>query len=123
MSLIQMSAECEKYFLDNWSSTPIHRQDTNFEYDSLDKWIALAFNPTINQRLGSDRILHNGLQSVFCYHRKRILAIKLADEVATFFKCKDLPYDIRVDIGQYGNPTDIDNGFWEVKVNFAVAQY
>jgi hypothetical protein len=123
MGLLQLEAECEIYFKNNWTLTDIQLPNKVFDYDNKTSWIALSFNPTINQRMSSDRILYNGLSSVFCYHEEKKLALKLADDVESFFNCKELPFDIRVDIAQFKPPIDLDIGFWEVKVNFEVTQY
>lgn len=126
--LLEQVAECEIYFIDNWTATPIQLVDKDFDYTGLDTWISLMYYPVLNERIGFDgtthgRVMGTGIQAVFCYHKKQKLAIKLADDVKAFFSGKELPKDIHVDIGIDNNHTTLDNGFYEVRVNFLVTQY
>lgn len=127
-SLLEISAEVEIYFKDNWVSTNIQYPDTRFNYDGLSTWIAVDVNPVFIEQIGMDgtatgRESMSTLAHIFCYHRDKKPAIKLADDVKGFFTGIDLPKDIRVNYAQYNPPNELDNGFWEVKVNFDVVQY
>jgi hypothetical protein len=128
MALLEMVAECEIYFTTNWTATSIQIEDKDFDYTGKDTWISLYFVPVLNARIGFDgtttgRIRGDGLQSVYCYHKKQKLALKLADDVKTFFNGVTLPKDIHIDIGIDGSATALSNGFYEVKVNFSVTQF
>jgi hypothetical protein len=128
-SLLEISAETEIYFRDNWIITPdIQYPDIDFDYDGLSTWIALDTAPVFLEQIGMDgtstgREAMTALSSVFCYHTNKKLGIKLADDVKNFFTGLDLPKDIRVNYAQYNPPNKLDNGFWSVKVNFEVIQY
>lgn len=128
MALLQMAAETEIFFKNNWTDTTIQYQDTTFDYNGLTSWVSIKFFPTVNEKIGMDgtssgRVASFGLCSIFCYHKKQKLSMKLADDVKAFFNGKELPLDIRVDIGQDKSTIDLDNGFYETRVNFEIAQY
>ena len=127
-SLLEVSAEVEIYFRDGWTDTAIQYPDASFEYDGLSTWIAIDVNPVFNEQIGMDgtstgRESLTAQASVFCYRRSKKLAIKLADDVKSFFSGIDLPKDIRVNYAQYNPPNELDNGFWEIKLNFDVVQF
>ena len=128
MALLEMSAECEIYFTDNWIATDIQLPDTDFDYSSLDSFISINFYPTVNELIGHDgtstgRTAYYGMSSIFCYHKKKKLALKLADDVKAFFNGQSLPKDIYIGTGQDKPAIDLDNGFYEARVNFEVSQY
>jgi len=128
MALLDMEAECEIYFTTNWTDTSIQLPDAPFDYSALTSWVAINFYPTVNDQIGMDgttsgRIAHYGLSSIFCYHKKKKLALKLADDIKTFFNGQELPKDIHVDIGIDKPVVDLENGWWEAKVNFEVKQF
>jgi len=128
-SLLEISAQMEIYFRDNWIITPdIQYPDTDFNYDGLITWIALQTNPALLTQIGMDgtttgRESLTALGTVYCYHTNMKKAIDLADDVKDFFTGVALPSDIRVNYAQYDPPQKLDNGFWEVKLNFEIVQY
>jgi len=128
MGLLELAAEPEIYFTTNWTDTDIELPDTEFDYDGLDTYISIDFAPTVNDYTGMDgtstgRIASYGLYSVYCYHKKLKLALDLADDIKTFFNGIELPKDIHVGIGQDKPAIDLENGFFESKVNFELKQY
>ena len=125
--LLDMSAECEIYFQNNWTATSIEFPDMTLPTTSLDSYISLNFYPITNQRIGVDgtsngRIAYHGMSQVLCYHKSKKLALKLADDIKTFFQGQQLPKDINVDIGIDYPAIQLDT-FFECKVTFRVSQY
>ena len=86
--LYNTKREIEQYFLDNWTATPIQFQGVDF--DSPDKWISLAFIPVDRTSNTCNRVFENSQLKILCYDKSPTLAIKLLDEVNTFFDCKSL---------------------------------
>lgn len=124
-SVLECSAEPEIYFKDNWTLTPLQVPDPNEPFDTtgLDSYIRINYVPNNNEHSGLDRISSFGTTQIFCYHKKKKLALKLADDVKTFFNCKDLPKDIHIDIGSDSPCIDLENGFYMSLVSFPLAQY
>jgi len=107
MPLLEMSAECETYFIDNWTDTD--------------------FFPVTNEQIGFDgttvgRKAHYGISQVLCYNKNKKLAMKLADDVKLFFDGQELPEDIHVDIGIDHIAINLET-FWECKITFLVKQF
>ncbi len=127
-SLLEVTAESEIYFTDNWTDTEIQYPNTDFEYVDLDTWIAIDTYPALLSCSGlngttTGRTMLECQTRIFCYHRKLKDAIALADDVRDFFSGVALPKDINVNVAQYSSPVDLENGFFEVKVIFDIIQY
>ena len=128
MALLEMAAENEIHFTTNWTATQIQLPDKVFDYAGLDTFISINFYPTLNNKIGFDgttngRIASYGMSSIFCYHKKKKLALKLADDVKAFFNGVELPKDIHVGVGQDVPAIELDNAYYEARVNFEVSQY
>ena len=94
---------------------------------SLDKWIAISYDPIINTIMGvngtsTGRLNYNGLFRVYCYAERRMEVYKLADAVCTFLNGKSLNKNIEVGIGQHSSVIDLDSNLFELKVSFEVNQ-
>lgn len=127
MALLDMAAETETYFADNWIATQIEYPDSTLDTTGLDTYINLNFAPVTNERIGFNgtavgRKAHYGMSQVLCYHTNKKLAMKLADDVKTFFEGQSLPKDIYIDIGIDYAAVDLTT-FWESKITFLVTQY
>jgi hypothetical protein len=127
MGLLDMSAEIEVYFIDNWSDTVVQFPDRDFDTDSLDEYIELNFAPTQNILNGFNgtsqgRIQYNGMSLIGCYHKNKKKALELADTVGAFLNGKELPYNINIGIPQPKEAIDLGNDFWLVRVLFTVKQ-
>lgn len=124
MALLECSAEPEIYFKNNWTLTPLQIPDPNELFDSsgLDTYIRTDYIPNNNEHGGISRINSYGTYQVFCYHKKKKLALKLADDVKTFFNCQELPKNITIDIGVDYPCVDLDNNFFMALVQFPVVQ-
>ena len=126
-SLLEVTAEAEIYFLDNWTDTEIQYPSTDFEHSDTEEWIAIDTYPLLLSCVGLDgttkgRTMLECQTRIFCYHRVLKEAIALADDVKDFFNGVALPKDINVGLAQYSSPVDLGNGFYEVKVLFDITQ-
>ena len=130
MASQEISAQTEIYFKDNWTQTPLEyitlseALDTSEmdEYISI-KYFSLPLNRVIGMNGANGRKAYHGYLRVLCYQRDEALALGLADDVCTFFDCKQLPSDITVSIGQDEESVDMDNGWFEVELTFDIVQY
>jgi hypothetical protein len=129
MGILDIEAELETYFINNWSTTTIKIiDDKNFSYDGLTEWISLGFVPNQNKLIGfngttTGRQSQNGIIIVSCYHTVEKQVLALADTINEFLAGVRLPTDIWIDVGQPKQATNLDNGWWEVQVIFSVTQY
>jgi len=127
-SLLECSAECEKYFIDNWTATQINIPDRPFTYDGINSYISINYYPLLNTMTGglnggtSCRIRAEGLVSIRCYDKTQKLSLKLADDVKTFFNNQELPKNINIGIGVDSPVIKIDSGWYEAKVSFELIQ-
>lgn len=127
MSLLEINAELELYFMNNWTASPLKISDFPFDDTGIDKWIAISYDAIQNTIMGCDgtttgRINQSGLLRVYCYAERRMIVNQLADEVATFLNGKSLPKNIEVGIGQHSSVIDLDSNLFELKVSFEVNQ-
>lgn len=83
-----IKAEIEQYFIDNWINTPIQFQGVDF--DQPNAWISLIFIPIERTANTCGRVMSNAQLKILCYDTNPSMAIKLMDEVNTFFDCKTL---------------------------------
>ncbi len=125
MSVLECSAEVEIFFKTNWYLTETQFPDpsTPFDNSDLDLYIRMDYIPTNNESSGMGRISSYGTSQIFCYHKRKKLALKLADDIKKFFNCTSLPKDIFVGIGDDIPCVDLDNGFYMALVQFPVSQH
>ena len=134
MPILEMSAEIEKEFIDNWDTftspdvIPINFPDRHFSSDSLTQYIALQFNALQDDVIGfngttSGRVEYAGVIKIACYHKTKKLCLKLADTVTDFLRGKELPLGIKISGNSTPSSTkDLDNDFFELIVSFDVRQ-
>lgn len=123
MSLIEIVAETEKYFIDNWTNTPLRLEGTSFEFNGsiTDEYIEVRYVPSSNETI-MDRKLSYGILQVYCYHKIKNQAVIIADEVKDFIGDTYLPQSVRVQHGQDVMLQELDTGFWLSVVHFEVQQ-
>ena len=130
MGILDLSAEAEIYFIDNWTETPlssIQFPDRQFKTDGLDKYIELNFAPTLNTLIGVNgttqgRTEYSGITIVNCYHKTKKLGLDLADKTGEFLNGVELPLNIRLGTPQYEPPLDMGNDFWMIRVTVEINQ-
>ena len=121
-SLIECIAETQKYFIDNWTDTPIQIDGMPFDNSTLDQYIQIRYTPIDDESL-MGRTTSTGILQVYCYHKIKNLAAVLADDVREFAGDKDLPKGIALGCGKNILIEDLDNGFWLVLLHFKVNQF
>lgn len=123
MSLIEVVAETEKYFIDNWTNTPLRLEGTSYEFNGAitDEYIEVRYVPSSNETI-MDRKLSYGILQVYCYHKIKNQAVIIADEVKDFIGDTYLPQSVRVQHGQDVMLQELDTGFWLSVVHFEVQQ-
>lgn len=126
-SSLDITAELQLYFRDNWTETPLKLPDFPFDDTGIDKWIAISYAPIINSIIGCNgtttgRLNYNGLFSVYCYSELRMNTYDLADKVTAFLAGVVLPLNIRVGIAQHGQVHDLDTDLFELQVTFEIDQ-
>ena len=126
-SSLEITAELQIYFMNNWTETPLKLPDFPFDDTDIPKWISISYAPIVNDIIGCNgtttgRLNYNGLFSVYCYAESRMDVFKLADSVSTFLNGKQLTKNIRVGIGQHNSVLDLDSNLFELKVLFEVDQ-
>lgn len=124
---LEITAELQLYFMNNWTETPLKLPDFPFDDTSIDKWIAISYDPVRNDIMGCNgtttgRLNYMGLFRVYCYAERRMDCYKLADSVSTFLNGKSLPKNIEVGIAQHSSVVDLDTNLFEMKVSFTVNQ-
>jgi len=129
MASQEISAETEIFFKDNWTQTPLEYITLSEPLDTSDmdeyisiKYFSLPTNRVIGLDGGNGRKTSQGYLRVMCYQRSEIKALGLADDVCTFFDCKQLPKDISVGIGQDEAVIDMTNNWYEVKLTYDITQ-
>lgn len=126
-SSLEISAELQILFMNSWTLTPLKLPDFPFDDTSIDKWIAISYDPVRNDIMGCDgsstgRINYMGLFRVYCYAERRMDCYKLADDVTAFLNGKSLNKNIEVGIAQHSSVVDLDTNLFEMKVSFEVNQ-
>lgn len=124
MSLIQLVAETQTYFIDNWTDTPLKIDDVPNPFNGAinDEYIEVKYVPEDNKCL-MGRVTSFGTLQVQCYNKSKIKAVLLADKVKDFISEKDLPQRIRVNYGDDVMITELDNNYWLVVLHFPVSQF
>lgn len=122
-----IKASLEQYFLSNWTSTPIQFEGIKFDYSGKTNWISLVLAPAFADRYGFDgtatgRVRYVGIQKVFCYAKNPTKAFQLADSVKTFLNGLQIGGSV-IDLGQDGTALDLQNGYFEVVVNFEYSNF
>lgn len=144
MSQFELQNIPEIYFKDNFLTLglptnnmlfpdkPMYMKDGTWNYEpdysTLNEWIAFNYRASKPKTIGQDgttvgRVRQQGYFIVYSYSRKKKIAQQNADIVFDFFSGVDLDDDIRVDLGDYVRDGNLDNGFYEYKLEFKVTQY
>lgn len=135
MGLLEMSAECEYEFINNWNTFTSpdvivvqYPDRQSIGKDTLDEYIELNFIGLDDDLIGADgtttgRVEYAGKFYVSCYHRRKKLALDLADKVTTFLRGKELPKNVNIMSNAQNSPTpDLDNDFYRIDVSFDIRQ-
>lgn len=123
MSLIQIIAEIEKYFIDNWTNTPFRLHGTNYKFggDITNEYIEVRYVPNNNEDV-TGRQLAYGILQVYCHHKVKNQAVIIADEVKEFIGNRYLPQSVRIMHGNDVMIQELDNDFFLSVVHFDVQQ-
>ena len=133
MSMFNDKNVIDKYFMDNWTDTPISYEGVPFSHPKDGKWIHVAFLVYDRQVYGMDgrtgRKKDWGKIVVRCYDSSPTLSMRLANKVQLFLECiaitADDGNDIMIDMGisdEFG-AVDLDNGIFEVQLSFKCIKY
>ena len=115
--------EIDRYFEMNWSLTPIQFAGTPFTH-SPSKWVIVKVVPHGRDIIGiggsnGGRKRTRQTIRVFCYESSATLAFILASHVQEFLECRVVGNTtIGVGEGDGAGALDLENGFYEVVVDF-----
>lgn len=123
-SMLERTAECEIFFKDNWTQTPIYIEgDTPLlDTSNLQTYISLQYANVDNKQIGLGRNAGYGVYTILCYHNIKKLSVGLSDDVNNFFSCQDLPKDIHTTIGIQKETQTLENGLFVSPIEFDIRQ-
>jgi len=118
----------DSYFEDNWTSTPVQYEGTDFGTPVTHKWISLQMLPYDRDTYAYDgangRKRSYQLIRVRCYDVSPTLAFTLAQEVQAFFECVTLDtLKVGIGTGDGNGAVDLNNDIYEVTLNFDTIDY
>lgn len=130
MSLQLISATLDSYVIDNYpDKNMINLADAVFTEPEGDfvEWIQCRFNPIKRNRIAINgtlkgRIEEVGEYKVSCISTYRKTALGLADRITEMLDCKELDYNIRLELGNPNPPEKLDGGVYKVSLSFRVSR-
>lgn len=121
--LYGLNPSINKYFNDNWMSTPVQYEGIRFESPADGEWISISLHPyeREEQTFGNNVTFENGLLKIFSYSTSSTLAYKLAQEVSLFIEETFIDEAfIGVGKGDSNGAIPLDNNIYEVLTLFEV---
>jgi hypothetical protein len=131
--MFQNKNTIDRYFLDNWTATPIQFDAENFRVPDAKRWISVELIPYDSTWIGfgppHGRKLEYGIIRVRTYGVSATKTYKLAYEVQAFLECQRLDngdgtaLEVDMGIGNGEGVEDLGNGIFETTLAFTVKKY
>ena len=133
LKMLQNKNSVDKYFLDNWHTTPISFDLENFTMPADKKWIGVQLIPYDRKLIGFDgqhgRKIDYALIRVRCYDTTVTKSYNLAYQVQKMLECKTIPnadgtqLQVELGVGTGDGSLDMENSVFRTTLDFKVTKY